>query len=212
MRPRDLIAACVSLVIMALAVVHFAPSGAAASSSSLMATCLARTPGATGAKLEFMQRECQRRATIVSGVTAQKALERKAALQAEARERELPTPTRLTGLVASRQGPPGLSQVFRTTTQWSGEIGAQWYLVYAGAAVNPTTNETVSSELRIYREPADINSGDPNEFVGSYVPPAGGSQPLTITAAAGDDLTIMSSGGRGSSLSFSVARRAFSTG
>jgi hypothetical protein len=156
-----------------------------------------------------VEHECQRRATIVSGVTAQKALERKAALRTKAGERELSTPTRLTGLVASRQGPPGLSQFFRTTTQRSGGIGGQWYLVYAGAAVNPTTNQTVTSELRIYREPADINSGEPNAFVGSYVPPAAGSQPLTITAVAGDYLTITSGGG--ANLSFDVASRTFST-
>jgi hypothetical protein len=213
MKPRNvivIITACI--VVTALGLIGFVVSAGGTSAthdSAFMARCLGLTPGARGEKLALRERECQKREAASSGLSVTQDLEQKAALRAAPRSAEGPPPKRLTGLFIERQGPAGTNQTFHATSNWAGHVDGQWYLVYAGARANPQTNQDIQSEVRVYREPAELNSNESNIFVGSYVPPGGGSGPLTIASATGSMLAIRTS--TGATLSFDVGQRAIST-
>jgi hypothetical protein len=186
------------------------------SSTNFVANCLRLTPGVSGEKLERRERECRMREAVSSGVSAARDKERKAELrerQAELRALTTSPPVapvaRLTGLVIDSHGPIGTNETFHATAHWAGHVDQEWLLVYAGARANPATNQNTASELRIYREPGEVNSGEPNVFLGSYAPPGGGDEPLTISAASGDVLSVRT--GTGANLTFNVGRRAFSS-
>jgi hypothetical protein len=213
MRPRKIIsgrAAWAALAAVALLTGGVIVAGSAGSGPrpTFLTNCLALTAGLEDGKLARRERECRRREAASSGVTLAQALERKAQLRAHPQRAELAPSTRLTGLVNDRQGPAGTNQTFHSTSHWAGNVDGQWYIVYAGAAAAPDTNENTRPELRIYKEPTDLNSGEPNVLVGSYTPPGGGHQPLTIASASAGVLTIRTS--TGAMLSFDVGQRVFS--
>jgi len=165
MRPRKIISGRTTCA--TLATVALLTGGAIAASSvgsglrpTFLTNCLALHPGADADKLALRERECRRREAASSGVTLAQALEKKAQLRAHPQRRELAPPTRLTGLVNDRQGPAGTNQTFHSTSHWAGNVDGQWYIVYAGAAVAPATNEDTRSELRIYKEPSNLNNGE----------------------------------------------------
>jgi hypothetical protein len=175
-------------------------SGASAQSPSQdYVRCMAVVPHATGDKLERREEECEQREAVINRLTpAQRADERRqldAQFEAQSRHAAQQAPTE--GIVESRGGPPGASQIFRTINEWDGEINGRWYVVYAGATLDPETNRAVQAELRIYREPAGLGASETEKlaFVGIYVPPGSGSEPLRITAATGSTLTVATSAG-----------------
>jgi hypothetical protein len=124
--------------------------------------------GASGEKLDRLQHICRLREAFISQVNVTQDLEQKARLRATPPSGEAPLPTRVVGLVSDRDGPIGTSQIFHATSHWAGSVDGRWYLVYAGAAATPGSNRNTQAELRVYREPTELNSGEPNVFVGSY--------------------------------------------
>jgi hypothetical protein len=130
---------------------------------------------------------------------------RRASLEAsEAAAAPLARPS---GLSTSREGPLGTDHRFVSTGNWSGEIAGRWYQVYAGAKVAPSTGGAIRSELLVYAAPANPRSDERPTFLGAFVPPGGGSEPLTIAAVNGDALEIKTS--TGAVVSFNVASQSF---
>jgi hypothetical protein len=194
-------------MIATIGLVSALSAGSTSTRPSFLENCLALTPGVGGEKLARRERECRRREAASAHITLAQDLEEKAKLRATRYSPETATPTRLTGLVSDPQGPIGTNQTFHATGHWVGEVEGQWYLIYAGAKASPDTNQDTRSELLVYKEPAEVGVGDEHIFVGAYVPPAGGTEPLTITSASESTLSLRTS--TGATLSFNVVQRAF---
>jgi hypothetical protein len=169
-------------------------------------------PGGTGKKVAVVEAICRRfepkRSYTKQEISEDKA--RRAALRAE---RPPPafagatTTTRPTGLISSRQAPPGMERLFHATGHWAGSVGGQWYLVYAGARSEYTTGQGAVSAVVVYREAAEVDSGTENTLLGEYAPPGGGTAALHIRSVEGDVLRLATEDGE--SFAFDVATNAF---
>jgi hypothetical protein len=102
------------------------------------------------------------------------------------------------------EAPPGRGQTFATIDVWLGTVAGHEVVVYAGAKTLPGTGTAVRSELLLYRPPSE---GHAPVFEGAFAPPGGGREPLRITAAHGDVLTVEARGGH--ALRLDVATRRF---
>jgi hypothetical protein len=113
----------------------------------------------------------------------------------------------VTGIQVDREAPPYRSQTFATSDRWLGEVNGQLYEVYAGAKLLPARGVPIRSELLLYAARSTGGNSGPSAYVGAYLPPGGGREPLRISSSHGDVLNIRTSAG--AELSFDVARRAF---
>lgn len=114
---------------------------------------------------------------------------------------------RATGIQVDREAPPGRSQAFATSDRWLGEVNGRLYVVYAGAKLVPARGVPIRSELLLYSARSTGENSGPPVYVGAYLPPGGGREPLRIISSHGDVLNVRTSAG--AELSFDVARRAF---
>jgi hypothetical protein len=171
----------------------------AVSARTRLQECLEITPGATGAKLAFRERECGRREAVINSETpAERASQRQRDREAYYAHTPSRRPQKMqAGVFDVGQGPPGASQVFHTVNEWDGQIDGHWYVVYAGTALDPDTAQATQAALRVYRLPPGLGAKE-NEhltLVGSYVPPNAGTKALKIVSADGSTLTVEGAGG-----------------
>jgi hypothetical protein len=103
------------------------------------------------------------------------------------------------------EDPPGTGHTFASFGSWLGSVDGRKYVVFAGAKTLPSIDKAVRSEVLVYYIPS--SRGAHPVYDGAFTPPDSGRQPLRITAAHGDILTIETS--TGASLHFDVAMRSF---
>jgi hypothetical protein len=194
------------------------PSITTSRSARAFANCMAPFTGYPPEKLAPLEEECRQRAAAIANLTVAEEEAVKVALRdsapvrqtlSEAAEATSGPPARVTGLNDSREGPPGRSQAFDSTGSWGGEVDGRWYQVYAGAKMTPGANVPDGSELLVYEDPTNIQTGRRALLLGEYAPPGGGSEPLELVSASGGTLTVQTSG---STLSFDLTTRSFSSG
>jgi hypothetical protein len=195
----------------AIAAVSIATIGASGTSPSFFDRCVGALRGEiSGEKLALIENECRRREAAGAGMSASQIQEQKARILNQfthSPKRASLTPTRVTGLIPGPAVPIGRNVTFHATGSWVGNVSGQWYLVYAGAKADPASNDSTRSELLVYKEPANLASSEEDQLIGAFIPPEGGQEPLTITSARGNMLTIKtSSGGK---LLFNVVTRDF---
>lgn len=114
---------------------------------------------------------------------------------------------RATGIQVDREAPPYRGQIFVTSDRWLGEVNGHLYEVYAGAKLVPARGVPIRSELLLYSVRSTGEKSRSPVYVGAYLPPGGGREPLRIISSHGDVLNVRTSAG--AELSFDVARHAF---
>jgi hypothetical protein len=193
-----------------------APAEVSNRPASVFASCMAPFAGYPAEKLEAIEAECHAREAASAKITPAEEEAHKAEMRAtrqtrrtavEAAERGSPVPARTSELSSDREGPLGTSQSFVSTGNWTGEVDGQWYQVFAGSAVAPSTGAGERAELRVYSLPTTPQSDEAPMFVGSYTPPGDEREPLTIRAANADVLEVVTS--TGTVLPFNLATRSF---
>lgn len=116
-------------------------------------------------------------------------------------------PPRVPGIVNTgiNAGPFSPAE-FKVRNMWNGPIRGLWYLVYAGAQLNPDTGAVVAGGIRIYALPIDPNASDQSlTFVGSWAAPT--TQSLRISKAAASTLTLTTDSGQ--TFTFDLSKKTF---
>jgi len=106
----------------------------------------------------------------------------------------LSPPIREIGIEPAQAGPFSASD-FDCTTFWEAPIGQTWYLVYAGGIPEDPASPgqwVEKAAVALFTQGADPNVAP--AFQGFYPAPSATGE-LTITAAAGENLTIQDEGG-----------------
>jgi len=182
----------------------------------IYAACMAPFAGYPPEKLEAIEDECRvRRADSEKFTVAEEAAHkaemrktsaaRRASQQAQV-DAEAPAEAH-SALSASHEGPFGSDHGFAATGHWTGEVDGRWYEVYAGAKVDPVSEAATRSELLVFSAPAAPQGDESSRLLGTFAPPGGGTEPLTITGANGDVLEVQTS--TGETLRFDVATQSF---
>lgn len=116
-----------------------------------------------------------------------------------------PAPTRQAGIANMHQGPFPASQ-FVVRNFWQGPVGSEWYLVYAGARVNPN-GSAGQGALVLYTEKPTSDGGFDINSIGTYPAPHG-DRALTITAVNGHSMQLRTD--TGSTLVFDLQTKQYS--
>ena len=148
------------------------------------------TPAQTVAEAKAKQR------SVVAGLKRQ-----------EARAKPTPFPASQLGLFGGVQQGPFPGQFFHSTGYWFGQVGTQYYHVYAGNILNPDTGVATQATVLVYAN--GTNEEDPTTRDGSYQIPVGTTLP-TIAKTHGSLLLIQTS--QGKKLTFDTPSRQISFG
>ena len=109
------------------------------------------------------------------------------------------------GIISTQDAPfsPGL---FHVSNLWTGEIGSQWWTVYAGQQGVDIPDGTGLAGVVVYQDPSDLSTGSPATDIGTFfVTNDVGS--LSVVSVSDSTLTLADNSG--ASYAFSLSNDEF---
>lgn len=152
-------------------------------------------PGLSGSKQRMIGRELAR------GLTAAPAPK-----PPDPSSLPVPVQTPAEGTVTSQDSPLP-HDVFAPTGNWSGPFGGAWWDVFAGQQGPDDPAGSSLAEVVVFQQPADVNSGQPWTYVGSFGFP-GLTSSFAIQSVSDGVVTLTDQSG--GSYAFSLSSDTFS--